>query len=199
MGMSAGNPTSMVAKAVEIEPRETLQVDCYVRPAVPAAVTEPISGVVDRLRELDESGRVGDYRVFEWPPEQYAVDDLGDETQPTRDELVAEFERWAARRGHSLEPAFKRLEVPSSPFGLETDDTLERIRVPLVALALREADADAKTEALRGVVPYTERPGTAHQRTHTVEEWLTGATKPEPEEPPQDRRRPRVPQPEGGR
>lgn len=179
--MPAGNPTAGAAPAVDLEAEATIRIDCYVRPAIPAAVSRTVTDVVDRLSRLSETERLDDYRVTHWPPECHATDPTETEADRTRtrDELVTEFERWAARRGHSLEPAFRRREVPTSPFDSADEPSRERVRVPVVALAVRETDAsdsDAGTEDgddLRGVVPYTEETRSGAERTYTVDEWLS--------------------------
>jgi hypothetical protein len=95
-----------------------------------------------------------------------------DEVRPTRDEL---FEQWAEQHDYTLEPAFRRNEIPTSPLGLRSNETHERVRVPFVAVALYEADTEngSDTEALRGVVPYTEGSNTVEDRTYTIQEWLS--------------------------
>ncbi|OLZ39763.1 hypothetical protein A6E15_01630 [Natrinema saccharevitans] len=139
-------------------------IDCYVRSSVPAAVSERIAAVTERLRTLRERGYVDELRVDQWPP-QHAPGPTR-----TRDELVAEFERWADRHGYCLEPGFRRRTVPRSSFGVDIGSH-ERVRVPLVALALYEGADDAET--LRAVLPCTELSYTGNERTYTVDEWLT--------------------------
>ncbi|MDS0476451.1 HTH domain-containing protein [Natrinema sp. 1APR25-10V2] len=160
--MSADNPA---VPAVETVLRDDVRIECYVRSGVPSAVSQQISTVVDRLRTLDDRDTVADVQLDPWPSRHA----LTGESSPTRDDLVAEFERWADQRGYSLEPAFRRQQVPTSPLGLG-DEQVERIRVPLLALALYGDD-----ERLRGVVPYTDRPQPEEGRTYTVEQWLTAA------------------------
>lgn len=173
----ADSPIGAVADA---DPDASIRVDCYVRSRIPPAITGTVDGVVERLDALDDRGLIDDYRVERWPPACSPVGESADEHAATRDELVAAFERWAARNGHSLEPAFRRRELPSSPFDVETAESGERVRVPVVALAVYDEDAatddavDAAADAsLRGVVPYTERPDAKRSRTYTVEDWLT--------------------------
>ncbi|QCC59317.1 hypothetical protein DVR14_12050 [Natrinema thermotolerans] len=139
-------------------------VDCYVRSSVPAAVSERIAAVTERLRTLRDRGYVDELRIDQWPS-QHATGPMR-----TRDELVAEFERWADRHDYCLEPGFRRRTVPRSPFGVDVDSH-ERVRVPLVALALYEDAGDGET--LRAVLPCTELSYTGDERTYTVDEWLT--------------------------
>ncbi|ELY61665.1 HTH domain-containing protein [Natronococcus jeotgali] len=161
-------PTNTIDRA------ENIQVDCYVRSDVPAPVAETINALTKRLQQLCDHGPISDFQVSQWPPEHHGVTKT-DEMRPTRDELVAEFEQWAEQHDYTLEPAFRRNEIPSSPLGLESNETHERVRVPFVAIALYEADTEngPDTEALRGVVPYTEGSDTVEDRTYTVQEWLS--------------------------
>lgn len=170
--MSAGSATDLPVNS--LEQAENIRVDCYVRSGVPAPVAETINTLIERLQQLCDHGPISDFQVSQWPSERHAVAKT-DETRPTRDELIAEFEQWADQHSYTLEPAFRREEIPSSPLGLGTNETRERVRVPLVALALYEADTERgpDTEALRGVVPYTERLQTGAERTYTVDEWLS--------------------------
>lgn len=170
--MPASDYSATTGPAVDLESESSLRVDCYVRSTVPPTVTEAIDDVVERLRRLRETGHIDDYQTTCWPPEPHAVDNLADDHTTTRDELVAEFERWAAQSGRSLEPAFRRLEIQQSPIGLGCDEPHERVRVPFVSLAIYEAD-DTDGETLRGVVPYTEQSQTTDGRTYTVDEWLS--------------------------
>ncbi|MFA9418208.1 HTH domain-containing protein [Natrinema sp. HArc-T2] len=162
--MSANELLSPAVTAAPVDRQLELRVECYVRASVPAALTETIDDIVDRLHSLRESGTIADYQVTTWPPECQPIDSIT-EGEPTRDELVAEFERWAAQHDCSLEPAFQRQNVPL--LEAATDDSIERVRVPVVALALYADDAGADTDSLCGVVPYTNG-----ERTHTVTEWL---------------------------
>lgn len=148
---------------VATEPREDLRVECYVRSNVSAASVRQIEAIVERIQELEEADFVADYDVVQWPPE-HRTPAQSDAVEETRGEIVAEFEHWADRNGCSLEPAFRRREVPSSLVG--PDEPREDVRVPLVALVLH----DGRTDELRGVVPYTDE-----ERTYTVDDWLTAA------------------------
>lgn len=141
-------------------------IDCYVRSGVPAAASERISAFVERLQTLRDRGHVDELRVDQWPSRHATAGRSG----ATRDDLVAEFERWADRHDYCLEPGFRRRTVPRSPFGVDVDSH-ERIRVPMVALALYEDAADGET--LRAVLPCTELSYTGDERTYTVDEWLT--------------------------
>lgn len=165
--------------ASPIVPTETatdLRVDCYVRPMIPGPTAETITTIDNRLQQLCDHGHISAYQLHSWPPEQHAVSETDDTHEPARAELVAEFERWADQHGVTLEPAFRRQEVPPSPLEISADEPRERVRVPIVALALYEdepAAADQEKASLQGVVPYTEQPRTDTARTYTVDEWLT--------------------------
>lgn len=177
--MPINNADTTSTPAVDVDTRTDLRVDCYVRASIPPAVTGTVNDVVERLRHLGERGLIADHRVVHWPPETRSIAEPADDSEQTRDDLVTEFERWATRHGHSLEPAFRRQQIPSAPFDLGSEGPSERVRVPLVALAIHEDETEtelgAKTEAesLRGVIPYTERPRTDDSRTYTVREWLS--------------------------
>lgn len=180
--MPVSNTAAKATPAVDLESDAPLRIDCYVRSSVPAAVSGTINDVVERLSRLSERDRIDEYRIVRWPPECHAVDPTAADRSRTRDELVTEFERWATRRDHSLEPAFSRREVPTSPFDSGDESSRERVRVPVIALAVRETNADSGTgaatrddaeESLRGVVPYTEQTQSGATRTYTVDEWLS--------------------------
>lgn len=178
--MPANTPTAF--PAVAVDPAGSLHVDCYVRSTVPGPIGETIDAVVDRLQWLRDNEYITEYEVTLWPPAQKAIAEAVDARERTRDQLLATFERWADRHGYSLAPAFRREEIPSSPFGLGTNEPRERVRFPLVALAIHEvdeteSDTDTQdepkhdTETLCGVVPCTEPQQNGH--TYTVDEWLS--------------------------
>ncbi|MDS0476881.1 HTH domain-containing protein [Natrinema sp. 1APR25-10V2] len=175
--MPASNGST--SPAVPTETATDLRVDCYVRSSVPGLTAETITTIVNRLQQLCDHGHISTYQLHPWPPEQHAVIETDETREPARHELVAEFERWADQHGVTLEPAFRRQEVPSSPLGISADEPRERIRVPLVALALYEDDsaaADQESASLQGVVPYTEQSPTGTAQTYTVDEWLTAVS-----------------------
>ena len=162
--MSASNPTAI--PGIEATLEADVRVDCYVRSSVPAAVSERITALLERLRTLEEAGILAEVQVTQWPAEHV----LGDTDQPTRDDLVAEFDEWASQRGYSLEPGFCWQQTAPSPLGV--DEPRESLRVPLVTLALYDATDDA-AEHVRGVVPCTSAEQATAGRTYTVDEWLT--------------------------
>jgi hypothetical protein len=155
--------------------QDEFRVDCYVRSAVPGPLVEMVSSVTERLQRLHDQGIIAEYRISHWPSEHPAVAEADNTEECTRNGIVTEFEQWTERHGYTLEPAFRREEIPLSALGLETGETRERVRVPFVALALYEVDSESNSEgeALRGVIPYTERSNTAEDRTYTVQEWLS--------------------------
>jgi hypothetical protein len=168
--MSADKRTAEPAVTADLE--DGLRVDCYVRPTVPTAADDAIGHVVERLERLQDDGTVDEYRIVRWPPDGYG----GDGRESTRSEVVAEFERWAERRGRSLEPAFRRRELPSSPLS-PSADSREEVRVPIVTLALYGVDDGGESDeaaTVRGVVPHTDRTAETN-RTYTVDEWLSAA------------------------
>lgn len=149
-----------------------LWVDCYVRATVPDAIANRITTVIDRLEHLQKSELIADYRVTQWPAEAHAVTETGG---VSRHELVDGFEQWADDHGYSLEPAFRHQTVPSSPFSHEGTPRIERIRVPLIALALYDdaTEMPPESESLCGVVPYTASTPAGTQQTYTIDQWLS--------------------------
>jgi len=74
----------------------------------PSPPDDPRSAVLDRLRELEADDIVDDMAVRIWSRYVLPPDDVpADENAPAQNR-VAEFEAWAEREGHSLEPAFQR-------------------------------------------------------------------------------------------
>ena len=171
--------------AVTIDRKGEYRIDCYVRATVPGPTRKRVTAVTDHLQRLDANDVIADYRVRQWPPERHVAETSAG-TTPPRHELVSAFEQWAQQRGYSLEPAFRRRDVPSWPLGRQNAETCERVRVPVVALALYDRAAEPASasesepepvsvpdsESLDGVVPYTERSPTENRRTYTVDEWL---------------------------
>lgn len=160
--------------AAAVDPSADLRVRCYVRSSVPVAIAEAIDEVVERVERLCEHGCFADYEVTQWPPQRQALGPDRETDDRTRRDLLATFERWADRNGYSLEPAFRRREVPSLLPEIGPDEPRERVQVPIVALALYEGDADEIDSETRpcGVVPYTEGRETGADRTYSVPEWL---------------------------
>ncbi|SIS18418.1 HTH domain-containing protein [Natronorubrum thiooxidans] len=180
--MSVNEYLTASEPAVDLDSETPLRIDCYVRSTAPPTITEAITDTVERLQRLSSTERIDTYRTTHWPPECHTVDPTDDDRPTTRDELVGEFERWAAHHGHSLEPAFRRREIRQSLLEPDCDDARERLRVPFISLAIYEADDETGEETLRGVVPYTEHPQTDDERTYTVDEWLS-AVDPSDSEP----------------
>jgi hypothetical protein len=145
----------------------SLQIECYIRSNVSRISERQIESLLERLRTLEKTGLVADYRTAQWPPKQHAAVESR-ASDATRSERFAKFESWADQRGYSLAPAFERRTVHSSL--LDTEDAHEEIRVPIVTLALY--DDSTETTPLTGVVPYTVNPGTDEKRTYTISDWL---------------------------
>ena len=168
--MPANNATTFPAAGTD--PTTDLRIDCYVRSAVPGPIAATIESVVDRLQRLSDRDRITDYEITLWPPAHDPSTDSKAATR-TRDSLVDTFEQWADRHGYSLAPAFRRETIPSSPLGCGPGEPHERVRVPLVALVVRETDSRgerADDRDLRGIVPCTD---TSSDRTYTVDDWLS--------------------------
>ncbi|WP_251328538.1 L,D-transpeptidase [Haloplanus pelagicus] len=110
----------------------------------------PRSRVLDRLRELEADGAVDDVSVRVWgryvdPPSDAPASEEG----PIQ-ARIAEFEAWADREGHSLEPAFGRCERST----MVSAERREVIRLPLQCLAVYAGDR------LVGVFPCSTGSGT---------------------------------------
>ncbi|WP_436344894.1 HTH domain-containing protein [Natronorubrum sp. FCH18a] len=151
--------------------QENLKVNCYIRSTVPTAIAETIDTIVERLQRLCDHGHITNCQVSPWPPEYHAATETNETHESTRQELVAEFNRWAKQDRYSLEPAFRQQETPPSPLG--PAELREQGRVPLVALALYEDGTTTDTKTLRGVIPYSEQSPTGDKQTYTVDDWLT--------------------------
>jgi hypothetical protein len=128
---------------------DPVRVVVWLRDAPPPP-DDPRSGILDRLRELETDGAVDDVSVRIWgqyvdPP----ADDAGFEEGPIQ-ARIAEFEAWADREGHSLEPAFQRCERTT----MVTEERREAIRLPLQCLAVYAGDR------LVGVFPCSTDRGT---------------------------------------
>lgn len=147
-----------------------LRVEGYVRAAVPAPVQNRITAVTERLQHLYEAGQIADYRVSQWPaPHQTVAEPAG----LTRQELVETFEQWADQQGYSLEPAFRRYAVPTTPVAREEGDRIERLRVPVITLALYEGSKTrTDPESLRSVVPCTASTPEGDQQPQTIDTLL---------------------------
>lgn len=174
MGMSTGKLAE--SSVVPTTTQSDLRVDCYVRSTVAESTAEIITAVVERLQQLCDRGQISNCRIRPWPPEHHAFSKSADTHEPTRHRLVTEFERWADQHDVTLDPAFRRQEAPPSPLGIGANESRERVRVPIVALALYEdepTDADVETASLRGVVPCTDQLHTDTARTYTVDDWLS--------------------------
>jgi len=131
-----------------MERSDPVRVVVWMRDAPPP--DDPRSGVLDRLRELETDGVVDDVSVRVWgryvdPPADEPPGEEG--TLQTR---IAEFEAWADREGHSLEPAFGRCERTT----MVSTERREVIRLPLQCLAVYAGDR------LVGVFPCSTGGGT---------------------------------------
>lgn len=148
---------------VGIDPEEPLDVKLYVRPDASPISTRRVDDIEHRLRELSETPLVADVERKAWPPHESSAED----DQPTREDLVGEFEAWAEENGLSLRPAVRRQPVPTSL--TDTDSPDEKVRVPIVTLALYAEDS------LEVVIPYTADPDSEDAETYTVDDWLSAA------------------------
>ena len=107
-------------------------------------ITDIQDGVLLRLNRLVDAGKLASIDIEVWGG--HAVSDaMMTSADKATIETVSGFERWAARRGYTLAPAFTYREC-----GLMLDDIRETPVVPLVTLAVYEG------ERLRAVYPYSD-------------------------------------------
>ncbi|MEF8863057.1 MAG: L,D-transpeptidase [Haloarculaceae archaeon] len=133
-----------------------VRVDVWMRDAAPPP-DDPRKTVLERLREFETEGTVDDVSMRVWGTFIAAPDDEHDGSESLARERVAEFQRWAERNGHSLEPAFERCERSS----MVSEKGNDAIRLPMQCLAVYEGDR------LVGVFPCSTADG-----TNTVEGCL---------------------------
>jgi len=126
-----------------------LRVEVWMRDASPPA-DDPRATVLERLREFESRGVVDDLSVRVWGEYVAPPDAEPDGTEPPARERVAAFRAWAERNGHSLEPAFYRVERSS----LVSEAGTDAIRLPLQCLAVYDGDR------LVGVFPCSTADGT---------------------------------------
>jgi hypothetical protein len=158
---------------------QSLRVETYIREDLPGA-SDRINAVLDRLTRLTtEKGTIDSVTVTKWTttmPARLSSESLA-ESQRTVHKTVAEFREWAARQGCSLTPAFDWRGDDEA----ETKDKNERLRVPIISLAVYETgaadndteDGDERDESeddddLLVVFPYTDRDG----EVQTIEDGL---------------------------
>jgi len=118
---------------------------------------DPRETVLERIREFETRGTVDDVSVRVWGTFVAAPDGDPDEFESLAHKRVAEFQRWAERNGHSLEPAFERFERSS----MVSEEGSDVVRLPMQCLAVYEGDR------LVGVFPCSTSDG-----TNTVEDCL---------------------------
>jgi hypothetical protein len=134
------------------------RIECYVRES-PAAVTERVQSVCERLQTFREDDVIAEYQCKPWPPDRGSAGGATDGTDSSRHEMVSTLETWAERRDCTLEPAFRRESV--TPIHAP-ESTYDRIRVPLITLLVYEQ------EELVGVAPCSDG-----DHVHTVDDCLT--------------------------
>ena len=132
---------------------EDTRVDVYLRERVPPPVSETIQATVERLRALEREGTIEELSVESWGICTAACAD-DDETAAA---TIEEFEQWADRTDHSLQPAFGRREVSS----MFCEEPVHRHEVPILSIAVYGGDE------LEYVAPCSDG-----ERTHTVEDCL---------------------------
>ena len=133
--------------------RSDTYVEVYLRERVPPPVSETIETTVERLRALERNGKLAEVSVDSWGLcDAYCTD--RDETAAA---TIEEFEQWADRTRHSLQPAFARREVSS----MFCEGSIRRQEVPILSIAVYEG------EVLECVAPCSDG-----ERTHTVQDCL---------------------------
>lgn len=132
---------------------EDTRVDVYLRERVSPPVAETIQTTVQRLRALEREGTIEELSVDSWGICSSEYTD-GDGTAAA---TIEEFEQWADRTDHTLQPAFERREV-SSAF---CEGSVHYHEVPILSIAVYEGDE------LEHVAPCSDG-----ERTHTVEDCL---------------------------
>lgn len=115
----------------------TLEVELRLRRHTPACTASATDRLIQRVRTLEQTGRVDTVRVETWdcvrPGVQRHAGDLS---------VIGRFARWADDNDLCLEPGFKRRQVSSL---VESGTHLEVV-VPLACLAVYE-EGDLRTVA----------------------------------------------------
>lgn len=104
---------------------------------------DPRAEVLSRLHELEAAGIVDDVSVRIWGKDIAASNDVANDDGRLVRERIANFQKWAERNDHSLEPAFRWYERSS----LVSEERHEVIRLPLQCLVVY------KDDCLVGVFP----------------------------------------------
>lgn len=101
-----------------------------------APLNDPRQTVLSRLRELEVAGVVDDVSVRSWGKSIPASPDELHASASLVHDRITEFQRWADRNGHSLEPAFRWCEQST----MVPEKRSEVIRLPLQCLAVYKDD-----------------------------------------------------------
>jgi len=117
------------------EPGDDLCVEVWMRDLAPPP-GDPRTSVLSRLREIEAEGFVDEVSVRVWGKRVSASQEGADDGNKVIRERVSEFQTWAERNGHSLEPAFRRCEQSS----MVSNERSEVIRLPLQCLAVYAND-----------------------------------------------------------
>lgn len=136
------------------EPDQQLSVDLYVRADAP--IVGRRDAVIDRLKRLERTDRIVEFRIHPWP---HAISlTLVKEIEAGGiKEVVRSFETWADQHDHHITPSF---DVRASHSAI-TGESDERLALPLMCLAAY-TDGD-----LVGVVPASDG-----ESVRTVEDAL---------------------------
>lgn len=117
------------------EPGEDIRVEVWMRDLSPPP-GDPRKNVLSRLRAFEAEGVVGEVSVRVWGKNLTVSREGADEGSTVIRERVSEFQTWAKRNGHSLEPAFRWRDQSS----MVSEERNEVIRLPLQCLAVYAGD-----------------------------------------------------------
>ncbi|WP_136591557.1 HTH domain-containing protein [Salinigranum halophilum] len=117
------------------KPSEDLRVEVWMRDLSPPP-GDPRKNVLSRLRAFEAEGFVDEVSVRVWGKNVTVSREEDDEGRTVIRERVSEFQRWAERNGHSLEPAFRWRDQSS----MVSEGGNEVIRLPLQCLAVYADD-----------------------------------------------------------
>lgn len=117
------------------EPGEDLRVEVWMRDLSPPP-DDPRTNVLTRLRAFEAEGFVDEVSVRVWGKNVTVSRKGADGGSAVIRERVSEFQAWAERNGHSLEPAFRWCDQSS----MVSERRNEVIRLPLQCLAIYADD-----------------------------------------------------------
>jgi len=121
-----------------------IRVELWVRSGASVDIQDVFDDYRAALQQLADDDIIVEFSLCTWGKRLvYGSEGPSESASETVEKKIREFEAWAEREGHSLEPAFQYNEISS----LLTDETRTVIRLPLLCIAVYE-----KTR-LKGVFP----------------------------------------------